>query len=162
MLKQVLEAVTLNLILFISLVCTYTHASVICFPAVKYNSFSSGSFSSLFCFFWWTGFQSGNCFSVAWDPRSAATCFNFSFAAEVQSFSTVGPHLDSSQFSWRQLFIQSIQNSYSTVLTSDNPSIIFQFPQTFLTAAHYLPYAYTCSFLLSVQHLGHQIIWRAP
>jgi len=88
-------------------------------------------------------------------------CFNFSFAAEVQSSSTVGPFLYSSQFSWRQLFTQSIQSIYSAVLISDNPSI-FQFPQTFLTAAYYLPYAYTWSFLLSVQHLGHQIIWRTP
>ena len=78
MLKQVLEAFTPNLILLISLVCTYTRTNVIHFPAVKYDSFSSGSFSLLLCFFWWTGFHSGNCFSVAGDPRYAATFVSIS------------------------------------------------------------------------------------
>lgn len=43
--------------------------------------------------------------------------------------------LYSSQFSWSQLFTQSIQDIYPEVHISDNPSIIFQFNQTFLTAA---------------------------
>lgn len=158
MLKQVLEAFTPNLILFISLVCTYTHASVICFPAEKYNSFSSGSFSLLFCFFWWTDswVYSGNCISVAEVPRSAATfvsisilLLKYNLLAQLDHFSLQLPvfmvptvHTD-------------FTHTYSEVLTSDNASMVFQFPQTFLTAAHYPPYAYTCSFLLSVQHLGH-------